>query len=153
MHLSENGRGDRGNFPDGTSTTPPISRGSDSTPAAPSPAIENCRPSSSFLLLFSSTHFTPLRRLFLPDPCAFPPRGRIIASTTYISWSVISSAALSCSYCANRNPTSDRPRLKYHPHTQSRGSYNSVKMVADALLYHPALAHYLRFVATTGRFS
>lgn len=26
-------------------------------------------------------------------------------------------------------------------------------MVADALVYHPAVAHYLRFVATTGTFS
>jgi hypothetical protein len=26
----------------------------------------------------------------------------------------------------------------------------TVTMVADALVYHPALAHYLRFVATTG---
>lgn len=25
-------------------------------------------------------------------------------------------------------------------------------MVADAVVYHPALAHYLRFVATTGTF-
>ena len=25
-------------------------------------------------------------------------------------------------------------------------------MVADAVVYHPALAHYLRFVATTGTY-
>jgi len=25
-------------------------------------------------------------------------------------------------------------------------------MVADALVYHPAVAHYLRFVATTGMY-
>ena len=29
---------------------------------------------------------------------------------------------------------------------------DTTKMVADALVYHPSVAHYLRFVATTGEF-
>jgi hypothetical protein len=43
----------------------------------------------------------------------------------------------------------------YHlptPHLLEHFWYSkvTVTMVADALVYHPALAHYLRFVATTG---
>lgn len=31
-------------------------------------------------------------------------------------------------------------------------SLRSVKMVADAVIYHPTVAHYLKYVATTGTY-
>ena len=39
------------------------------------------------------------------------------------------------------------PKLQYFHYTSNR---KKKKMVANTLIYHPALAHWLRFVATTG---
>lgn len=48
-------------------------------------------------------------------------------------------------YPFNKSPTPSRTLSINPTHTPA-----IINMVADALVYHPALAHYLRFVATTG---
>jgi hypothetical protein len=35
----------------------------------------------------------------------------------------------------------------------SRHGLRTLKMVADAVIYHPTVAHYLKYVATTGTYS
>ena len=82
-----------------------------------------------------------------PSPVFSPTQQPLLLSTgrpyhraalsypAFASWSAIDSV----------DPTF--PNLNFHLPTTSPVT---AKMVADALVYHPALAHYLRFVATTG---